>query len=234
LDGTNQKRVTTNSFLDADPSWQPVLSGYARPSGTPRMYMSLVPAFNKCASANRTHGPPLAHPSCAPPVQASPYLTAGTPDANGKPAGGVSSLWAKVWRGDPATTADEADLKIVVKMRDVFRRSDLKDYPGEMRAELRVRVTDRWNTPYPGGAGPGTGSFNLTWTVPCRATSVTSRGGDCILATFGDALVPGLVKESQRAIWQLEQIRLFDGGADYDGDTTADNRLFAVQGVFIP
>ena len=54
------------------------------------------------------------------------------------------------------------------------------------------------------------------------------------MGTTADALVPGMVKEGARAIWQFDQVRVFDGGADFDADTAADNRLFFVQGVFVP
>jgi hypothetical protein len=37
-----------------------------------------------------------------------------------------------------------------------------------------------------------------------------------------------------RAIWALDTVRIFDGGADGDGETTADNTVFARPGVFIP
>jgi hypothetical protein len=233
-DGTGQVRLTNNAFLDAQPSWQPVLQGYPRPSGTGRLSFAIVPAYAACTSPNRTHGPALAHPSCAPPLMSSPNITVGTADSNGKPTGGVSWMTLKPWRGDPGTPVDEADIKIVTKLRDLFRRSDMTDYAGEVRVELGIRSTDRWNSPYPGGAGPGTGSFTLAWTIPCRRTGVTTRGGDCVLGTRADALVPGLVRESARSIWQLDQVRIMDGGADLDADTAADNRLFAVQGVFIP
>jgi hypothetical protein len=32
----------------------------------------------------------------------------------------------------------------------------------------------------------------------------------------------------------LNSVRLDDGGADGDGDTTADNTVFARPGVFVP
>jgi Tol biopolymer transport system component len=232
--GTGQIRITTNSFLDAQPNWQPVLSGYPRPSGTGRFIAALVPAYAPCASANRTHGPPLAHPSCNPPVQTSPYLTVGTADANGKTTSGVSRLVMTAVKGNPSTTADEANVKLGTRVTDVLRRSGFTDYAGEIRMELLVRVTDKNNTPHPGGPGAGTGSFALGWTVPCRTTAITTRGGDCVLGTTADALVPGMVKESARAIWQMDQVRVYDGGADSDADTAADNRLFFVQGVFVP
>ena len=74
--------------------------------------MSLVPAYNQCTSTNRTHGPPLAHGSCAPPVRASSQLTVGTPDANGQQANSVGSLLLNVLAGDPLTPADEADVAV--------------------------------------------------------------------------------------------------------------------------
>src|SRR4029079_142199 len=42
--------------------------GYPRPLAASPIQVSLVPAFAECTGAsNRTHGPPLAYPSCAPP-----------------------------------------------------------------------------------------------------------------------------------------------------------------------
>jgi WD40-like Beta Propeller Repeat len=233
-DGSSQTRLTNNTFLDAQPNWQPLVQGYVRPQGTARFRVPLVPAFQACTSANRTHGPPLAHPSCAPPAQTSPNLTVGTADSNGKTTSWVSSFFARTLKGDPATPQDEADVRLKVSIKDVLRRSTLADYSGEVRIEVGVRLTDRWNSPYPGGAGPGTGSFTLGWTIPCRVTGVTTRGGDCVLGTYADALVPGLAREGTRAIWAFDQVQLFDGGADGDADTPADNKLFAVQGIFVP
>ena len=44
----------------------------------------------------------------------------------------------------------------------------------------------------------------------------------------------GMVREGDRAIWQVASARVYDGGADGDGDTTPDNTLFATEGVFVP
>jgi len=54
------------------------------------------------------------------------------------------------------------------------------------------------------------------------------------MVTWLDALVPGIVRERSRAIWQLQAIRILDGGADEDADTLGDNNLFAVPGLFVP
>ena len=40
---------------------------YPRPRGANPSRFALVPAYEPCATPNRTHGPPLAHPSCNPP-----------------------------------------------------------------------------------------------------------------------------------------------------------------------
>jgi len=49
-------------------------------------------------------------------------------------------------------------------------------------------------------------------------------------------LDPGFnfVRWGYRAIWELDAVRIYDGGADGDGDTTADNTVFARPGVFVP
>ena len=64
----------------------PVQATHPRPAGAKPIRLSLVPAYSPCAAPNRTHGPPLAFPSCNPPAQTSAQATVGTPDANGAPA----------------------------------------------------------------------------------------------------------------------------------------------------
>src|SRR5687767_9880926 len=61
-------------------------ASHPRPQGATPLRVPLVPAFNQCGATNRTHGPPLAFPSCNPPVPSSNFVTVGTPDANGAPA----------------------------------------------------------------------------------------------------------------------------------------------------
>ena len=48
------------------------------------------------------------------------------------------------------------------------------------------------------------------------------------------AVALGLQRESRRAVWQLGQVKVYDGGSDGDASTAADNTLFMDQGVFIP
>jgi hypothetical protein len=46
--------------------------------------------------------------------------------------------------------------------------------------------------------------------------------------------VPGMVKANLRTIWQVGRVRVDDAGPDGNPDTSADNTVFAVQGVFVP
>ena len=42
------------------------------------------------------------------------------------------------------------------------------------------------------------------------------------------------MREGKRAVWGLGSVQVFDGGSDGDADTTGDNTLFEVQGLFAP
>jgi hypothetical protein len=64
-------------------------------------------------------------------------------------------------------------------------------------------------------------------------TGTPETGATCAHGTTADALMPGAVIEGKRAIWQLDRVRLLDGGADGDADTHPNGRL-AEQGVFVP
>ena len=46
--------------------------------------------------------------------------------------------------------------------------------------------------------------------------------------------IPGVVPEGKRALWEMEQVQVRDGGPDGDAASTADNELFLKQGVFVP
>ena len=59
-------------------------------------------------------------------------------------------------------------------------------------------------------------------------------GSRCELNTTLDALVPGVAVERARAIWEVGQVMVKDGGSDGDADTGGDNTLFAAPGIFIP
>jgi WD40-like Beta Propeller Repeat len=233
-DGTNVIPLTNGAgFSEFD--WQPIpINAYPRPKGATPLRISLVTANNLCTAPNRTHGAPLAFPSCSPVQLGSDQLTVGTGDSNGEPALAQPSLRLDVIPGNPATPQDEADVNVKVSINDVFKK-DLSDYTGALRAVLPIQITDKLNTPSPGGPGAATSAASTFQVdVGCAATADTSAGSDCNLNTTFDSLVPGAVKEGVRSVWQLGQVQVYDGGADGVASTTGDNTLFMDQGVFVP
>jgi hypothetical protein len=45
--------------------------------------------------------------------------------------------------------------------------------------------------------------------------------------------VAGTVRERKRAVWQLDEVQVLDGGPDGLADPS-DNSLFLTQGIFVP
>ncbi len=204
---------------------------YVRPRGATPLRVPLVPAYAPCTAPNRFHGPPLEHPACSPPAPQSADVTIGTPDANGRPADSSGYVLLTTVVGNPATPEDEADVRLALQLTDVRRASGLlDDYGGELQLRASLRITDK-ESPV-----AGTGSVAdlvLPVTVPCAATLDPLSGGQCGIATTLDAVIPGVVDEGARAIWQLGQIEVHDGGPDGDAETPG-NAPFARQGVFVP
>jgi Tol biopolymer transport system component len=222
-DGSN----ATILGFGSSPDWQSIpINSYPRPRAATLQQVSLVPAYSACSSPNRTHGPPLAYDSCNPPAQASDEATLGTPDANGRPLKG---------EGKARYTTLAGDVRIELEVADVYDRSTLADYAGELRLHSLLRITDKRNTPHPGGPGAGTVTDTILGaTAPCTATADPNQGASCVVSTTANALAPGTVSSGARTVWGLGQTRVDDGGADGDADTPGDNTLFMVQGVFVP
>jgi hypothetical protein len=189
---------------------------------------SLVPAYVQCTSANRQHGPPLAYGSCAPPQPGSSRLMVGIGDGHPAASRSTGFMRLKVFPGVPGGE-DDTTARVRLTITNVMRTSDLSEYTGELRGRIRTRITRKDGT-----VSATTVDFPLEFTVPCTPTDSTLDKSTCDLGTDLDALVPGATPEQTRAIWQLDQVKVYDGGTDEDGDTTADNSLFAVQGVFVP
>jgi plastocyanin len=197
--------------------------GYPRPKGATPLRASLAPAFKPCTASNRTHGAPLSFPSCSPPAQVSDFLTTGTPDANMTAANSIGSATLRV-------TATP-DVQFITSISDVRNKTGLTDYTGELQARLPLNVTDRTNGP--ALDEPATGSTAYTFAIPCTATGSATIGSTCSITTTANALTPGAVIANARAIWDLPNVQLFDGGADGVA-STAGNTLFATSAVFVP
>jgi hypothetical protein len=205
---------------------------YARPKSATPVQVSLVPAYEACASPNREHGPPLAQPSCNPPQPSSPAVTVGTPDANGVAAASTGFARYAAIAGSAATPEDEADVALAAQVSDVRERgAALLDYAGELQLRASLALTDRGSGAT--GSEPATvQSLALPVTLPCTPT-LGLEGSVCSVSTTLDAITPGIVREGARGVWQLGRVEVTDGGPDGDADTP-DNSVFMRQGLFIP
>ena len=205
---------------------------FPRPKGATPLRVPLVIGSEPCLNPTKTHGAPLAYPSCLP-ERSSGQVTVGTSDTNGKAANSVGSVRIHVLAGNPGTPQDESDIAIAASITDVRKvSSPSTDYAGELDGEWNVRITDKFSgTTHTEGATMQT--FALEFAVPCAATADTTIGGACALATTADALTPGMVPEGARSNWEIGSIALDDGGPDGIA-STHDNSRFAVQGVFVP
>lgn len=235
-DGTDQTRITNDPGADTAPDWQPIaINAYVRPKNAATVRVSLVPAYAQCLSSNRLHGPPLGSASCNPPDLVSSQLTVGGPESNGKPASFTGFVRFTALPGNTMTTPDEADVRITVQVRDVYRQGTLTDYNGELLVKTSLRRTDKSNTPHPGGSGAGTIIDHfLRATVPCTPTADPDVGASCDVVTSADAIFAGYITETKRTVWGTGPVQVEDGGADSDADTFGDNVLFLTQGVFVP
>jgi hypothetical protein len=202
----------------------PTMPGYARPKGASPLTVRFVPAYNGCTSSTSTHGPPRSEPACNPAAQSSGYLTIGSPDFNGLPANSTGYAILKTVGESPidTTNGDQADIQVTGQITDVRRKSDLALYMGQIQLNSTVRITDRYNVT----------DQATVQDVPFNITS-TCTSGTCNLNTTFDAALPNVIRENKRAVWQLGQLKIYDGGPD-GSVATADNTLFAVQGLFAP
>jgi len=215
-------------------------ASHVRPKGATPLRASLVPSFKACAAANRTHGAPLAFPSCNPPVQQSNYLTVGSPDANGAGANSTGFILLRVDAVPPEDvliTSTITDVRCQAAGPAAFCTSanatDGPDYSGQVQGNATIRISDHYN-----GAGLNEAATVVDIPFPvngsCANTAATTIGGTCTVNTTANGVVAGSVKDNQRGIVEIGQLSVSDGGTDGQVSTTGDNTLFGVQGIFIP
>ncbi len=219
---------------------------YPHPQSATPIHASLVPSYQPCSSPNRQHAAPLSFGSCSPPEPTSQFLTVGTPDSNAAAANFAGSLRLRALLGNPDTPADEADVGITVLLKDIRCQAGvttcaggpgaLRDYTGQVPAFLLAQITDRQSGA--NGDEPATGTlpnFRLPsrFSLPCTATSDPAIGSTCSINTSIDALTPNAINEGKRSIWELDQIRVSDGGPRGD-PTEFSGTPFLVQGLFVP
>jgi hypothetical protein len=204
--------------------------GTARPRGASPLTFKLVPAFNSCTSPNTSHAAPLSSASCRPPIQASSYLTLNAPDRPAPydtAANSTGMIMLKVACLTPGTTTetgqtppcpaagDQQDVRITSSSTDIRCvavsggcSAAGGQYDGKLLGLMTLRITDRLNGP--AGTSAGTVSDSLfSWGVQCT-------GGACSSTTSADAVIPGLMQEGKRAIFEILHLEILDGGADGD------------------
>jgi hypothetical protein len=180
------------------PASNPPGTGQVRPRGATPLRASLVPAYQQCATPNRTHGAPLSFDSCNPPVQASPNLTFGTPDSNGAQVHGTGAVLLRA-QVNPSPIPN--DLLINVTTTDVRCQAGVSacgaanaaagpDYIGQLQATAQLRITDQLNGPSQDVAAT-VSDTSFPVTVPCAATADVNLGATCSVATSASAVVPG-------------------------------------------
>jgi hypothetical protein len=174
-------------------------------------------------------------------VQASDYLTVGTPDANGAGANSRGFILLRVKATSPedvlisGTITDVRCLPATATaVCNSANTADGPDYSGELQGNATIRVTDHYNGP---GLNEAATVQDIQFPVnlTCANTTDTTRGGICTVNTSGPVVCPECgLREGQRTVVQLAQYQVFDGGFDGQVSTTADNTLFEVEGIFIP
>ena len=220
------------------------LATHARPQSATPITVRLVPVFTACGSSNGVHGPPLALPSCAPPVENSSYLTMVAPDRPApynQPADGRGRLTLKVTCLVAGTTTetgesppcpapgDQADIKITFELAGIRCIGAAGQgncaggagslYGGELMASWTTQLTDHYAATFPNPPGP-----DCSDTSTCPSTAVdypTDIGtqcsaGACNFVTSEDAWISGLIREEQRAVMALGNLRVIDGGLNGD------------------
>jgi hypothetical protein len=222
---------------------------HVRPAGASPFRVSMVPAFRQCTAPNRAHGTPLAFPSCNPPVHLSNSITIGEPTVwPGTNANSTGWVKLKVVAGVPGPP-DDSDVLITAEGKDVRCKGATTtcgnanaaggaDYIGQLEGNATIRITDNFSN----DPGPPPGPFTDHATVVdipfpvvsgCANTGNTNIGGLCTANTSANATVPGAVKDGKRAVVEIGQLQISDGGPDGLA-SSAPNALFSVQGIFIP
>src|SRR3954452_2532606 len=198
---------------------------HPRPEGATPITSSLVPAYKQCVAPTRTHGAPLAFPSCTPPAQTSSSLTVGTPDANGARVNSVGRARFDTVMGAPGPPQD-SDIFTAVRFTDVrckagvdsavcngFNEVDGPEYWGQIQVTIISRITDPYNGPSLTEAATMV-DIPFPVNTPCGNTTDFTVGGTCSVATTFNAIVPGAIKDTTRTTWEVGQIQVSDGGPD--------------------
>ena len=118
-------------------------------------------------------------------------------------------------------------MQVTASLTDVRNTSDLTDYAGELQVIADLNISDR------DPSSLWARSFPASQRLPVRHDGSAALGPTCSATTTADSILPGMVPEGKRVIWELGRVAVMDGGPD-NLAVTADNNVFAIQGVFVP
>ena len=178
----------------------PAQATHPRPVGASPARMSLVPAYAPCAAPNRTHGPPLAFPSCNPPP---PDLGAGDGRNPGRVRWRSKLPWVLQdkrarWHPRPARRLgclrqDGFERRPLHPDRRALRRCECRGPGGLLRRgrlQYAIRFTDHYNAVAPVAAliPPRCRTQTSPWSpAPLRALGqrrpLSARPAPCIRLT---------------------------------------------------
>jgi hypothetical protein len=223
---------------------------FPHPIGASPFRTALVPAFEPCGTSNAAHPAPLSGRSCAPPAPTSSLIAVG-PGSLGFArlivlgSGECAPFDSSVCAPDFTIRVNITDVRSATPTgpdydpsgaADLIALATLPNYSGPASTGSFAQITDKNNK-----ADSGT-LYNKAATVTplpfpislsCTATANASVGSTCNAQTSANSLVPGAAVAGKRAIWELGQLQVLDRGANGTaGDS--DDRLFEVQGVFVP
>jgi hypothetical protein len=228
---------------------------HVRPKGATPKRDSLVISYKSCATPNSVHSGPLAYQSCVPQAPKSPWLTAGTPDANGLPTNfvGYTRLDVCPPPGGCSPGPPGADIEMTVAISDVrctaaqngntpalCPSGPLGPFTGSVKANFPVQLTDHCNgatspscpavapPPPNSGTGPAPGPFSLPigFNVPC-APGPPGSGSNCAMVSTFNVVIPGLVVSGTRGNFEIGRVTIDDGGPDGNAATTSSSRVRA-------
>jgi hypothetical protein len=223
-------------------------ANHVRPKAATPKHDPLVPAYDPCVTPNTTgHIGQLVFGACVPVSGATANVALGTPPANLAVANGVGSQTLTV-------VLSPNNVNVVFKDSDIRCNSlavntghcgaannhlgnqTPSDYIGELQPRFDVIHTGHICQGSPTTCTAQT--LPLSYTVPCTPTpSDLSRGSNCDITATMDALFgAGFATAffTRNTSWQVNNVRVFDGGPDGVVGTSTGNTLFQVSGIFTP
>ena len=205
---------------------------YSHPIGGSPFRVPLVPAYQPCEKpGNSTHGGPLGFPSCHGPTPSSSLVSVGARSiAFSRYLVCIASTPAP-----PCGPLTRPDVKLASQITDARSGSPTgPDYAdpsstSDLTEVLTLRITD--SDSIDGAATLVEQPFSIP--MDCATTSDPTIGSTCSLNTSANALLPNVVRSGKAAVWQIGQVEVMDRGQDGIAGNS-DDKVFEVQGVFVP